>query len=256
VKIKFACSLYDRMLPLYTGEVKPEGLDFEFVHINWSREIFDRMAGKQEFEAGEFSSSEFVARESAKQNPFVALPVFPSRMFRHGFVWINARSGIRSPKDLAGKRIGVPVYTMTAAIWIRGHLMHDYGVDFSGVRWVQGSINSPGSHGDPHVLPPLQPVNVVANETGRSLSDLLSDGEIDAIIGTQLPCPTRESAIPTCAGSSPITRRSSRTTTGAPASFPSCISWRSGATRTSAILRWRRACMTPSKPPSSSRSSA
>src|SRR5512135_1732357 len=117
-KISFACSLYDRMLPLYTGEVKAEGIDLEFLAINSSRTIFDRMAGRQEFDASELSLSEFISRRSANQCPFVIIPVFPSRCFRHGFIWINARSGIRSPKDLEGRRIGVPLYTMTAAIWI------------------------------------------------------------------------------------------------------------------------------------------
>lgn len=186
-KITFAASLYDRMQPLYTGEVKPEGFDLDFVAVEWARTIFDRMAGKQEFDASELSSSEFISRMDAGQNPFVAIPVFPSRIFRHSFIWVNAKSGIREPKDLAGKRIGVPLYTMTAAIWIRGHLMRDFGVDLSKVTWVQGAINEGGSHGSPTVMPLLKPVNIQNNTTGKSLSDLLSEGSIDAIIGTNNP---------------------------------------------------------------------
>jgi 4,5-dihydroxyphthalate decarboxylase len=186
-KITFACSLYDRMQALHTGEVKPEGVDLEFIPVEWARQIFDRMAGEQAFDMSELSSSEFVARKDAIQCPFVALPVFPSRTFRHNTIWINRKSGIRKPKDLEGKRIGVPLYTMTAAVWQRGHLMDDYGVDFSGVTWVQGAINSSGSHGDPTVLPLLKPVNIEVNHSGKSLSDLLSEGSIDAMIGTNNP---------------------------------------------------------------------
>lgn len=186
-KISFACSLYDRMLPLYTGEVRVEGMDLEFLPVYSSRNIFDRMAGRQEFDACEFSMSEFIARQSANQCPFVAIPVFPSRTFRHGCISINASKGIRTPKDLEGRRIGIPVYTMTAAIWIRGHLQHDYGVDLSSVHWIQGAINEAGAHGEPDVLPILKPVSIEDNRTGKSLSQLLDEGEIDAIIGTNLP---------------------------------------------------------------------
>lgn len=186
-KITFACSLYDRMQPLYTGEVKPEGFELDFVAVEWARTIFDRMSGEQAFDASELSSSEFISRMAAGQCPFVAIPVFPSRIFRHSFVWVNKRSGIRSPKDLAGKRIGVPLYTMTAAIWIRGHLEHDHGVDLSGVHWVQGAINQGGSHGQPTVMPLLKPVDIEHNATGKSLSQLLDEGKIDAIIGTNHP---------------------------------------------------------------------
>ncbi|OFZ97346.1 MAG: hypothetical protein A3H35_13280 [Betaproteobacteria bacterium RIFCSPLOWO2_02_FULL_62_17] len=186
-RINFACSLYDRMQALHSGEVKPEGMDLEFVPMEWARQIFDRMAGEQAFDASELSSSEFIARKDANQCPFVALPVFPSRTFRHNTIWINRKSGINKPKDLEGKRIGVPLYTMTAAVWQRGHLTDDYGVDFSGVRWVQGAINSAGAHGDPTVLPLLKPVNIEINHSGKSLSDLLSEGSIDATIGTSNP---------------------------------------------------------------------
>jgi len=190
-RLRFACALYDRMLPLYTGEVRAEGIDLDYVAIESPRDIFDRMAGGLEFDVAEMSSSEFISRKSAGESPFVAIPVFPSRVFRHGFIAINRGSGIRTPRDLEGKRIGVPLYTMTAAIWIRGHLQHEYGVDLSTIRWVQGSINSPGAHGNPSVLPPLKSVPIEINESGKSLSQLLEEGAIDATIGTSLPLAIR-----------------------------------------------------------------
>jgi len=189
--LNFACSFYDRMLPLYTGEVRPAGIDLKYVPVDSSRDIFDRMAGRREFDVAEFSSSEFISRKSAGDCPFVAIPVFPSRMFRHSFISINRKSGIRSPKDLEGKRVGVPLYTMTAAVWIRGHLQHEYGVDLSTIRWVQGSINSAGRHGNPTVLPMVRSVPVEINDGGKSLSQLIDEGSIDAIIGTSLPAAMR-----------------------------------------------------------------
>ena len=191
LRLTFACGLYDRMLPLYTGEVQPEGIDLDYVAIDSPREIFDRMAGGLEFDVAEISSSEFISRKSAGKCPFVAIPVFPSRVFRHGFIAINRGSGIRTPEDLEGRRIGVPLYTMTAAIWIRGHLQHEYGVDLSTIHWVQGSINSPGAHGNPSVLPLLKSVPIEINDSGKSLSQLLDEGAIDATIGTSLPLAIR-----------------------------------------------------------------
>ncbi len=185
--LTFACGLYDRMVPLYTGEVKPEGIDLKFLVIDSPREIFDRMAGKLEFDACEMSSSELIARTVAGQSPFVAIPAFASRVFRHSFIFINRNAGIRSPKDLEGKRVGVPLYTMSAAIWIRGHLQHDYGVDLSKIHWVQGATNSPGSHGSPTVLPLLKPVSIENNRSDKSLSQLLESGGIDAIAGAEIP---------------------------------------------------------------------
>jgi 4,5-dihydroxyphthalate decarboxylase len=186
LKLTFASALYDRMQPIYTGEVKVEGIDLNFIRIEQPRPIFDRMSGGQEFDVAEYSSSEFIQRYANNQCPFVAIPVFPSRCFRHGFIGVN-RKKIKKPKDLEGKRIGVALYTMTAAIFIRGLLQHEYGVDFSKVTWVQGAINASGSHGAPTVLPLLKPVPIEQNESGKSLNQLIEDGTIDATIGTSLP---------------------------------------------------------------------
>lgn len=188
-KLSLACGLYDRTDALRTGDVKVDGIDIDFIAISNPREIFDRMGGKQEFDVSEFSSSEFISRLGRGDGTFVALPVFPSRVFRHGYIYINRKSGIREPKDIAGKRIGVPVYTMTAAVWIRGHLTHQYGVDLSACRWIEGAINHAGSHGDPSAPPLLKPIKVERDPQGRSLSELLGNGEIDVIMGTQHPIP-------------------------------------------------------------------
>jgi len=190
LELTMACGLYDRMLDLYRGDVRPEGIRLNFIAKDGSagaREIFDRMAGHLEFDVAEMSSSEFFARRSAGANELVALPVFPSRVFRHGMVTVNRRSGIAKPKDLEGRRVGVPIYTMSAAVWMKGHLQHDYGVDISTIQWVEGAVNQPGPHGHPSILPLLRPARVEKNTSGKSLSDLLESGGIDAIIGTVLP---------------------------------------------------------------------
>lgn len=187
LKLTFACGSYDRMEPLKDGAVAPAGIDLQFTAIESPREIFDRMSGAQEFDASELSASEFIARTGAGRCPFVAIPVFPSRSFRHGFVCVNRDAGIRAPKDLEGRRIGVPLYTQTAAIWVRGHLAEEYGVDFGAVEWVEGAVEKAGDHGAPTAMPLLEPARIARNESGRSLSDMLAEGEIDALLGSRLP---------------------------------------------------------------------
>lgn len=187
IKPNFACGLYDRMLRLYTGEVKPDGIDLKFTALDEPRDIFDRMAGKNEFDMAEMSSSEYISRFDAKQCPFVALPVFASRVFRYGFIFVNRNAGIRTPKDLAGKRIGVPLYTMSAAVWIRGLLKDEYSVDLSNVTWVEGALKSAGAHGNPSAMPLLKPVKIETNTSGKPMNRMLADGDVDADIASRTP---------------------------------------------------------------------
>jgi 4,5-dihydroxyphthalate decarboxylase len=187
LQLSFASALYDRMLPLYTGEVRPDGIDLNFIQIDQPRPIFDRMSGGQEFDVSEYSSSEYVQRFASKECPFVAIPVFPSIAFRLGFIAINRKSGIKTPKDLEGKRVGVPLYTMTAAIFINGMLKNEFGVDISKIHWVQSAMNTSGSHGAPTVLPLLRKISIENNTSKKTLGQLLADGEVDATLGTSLP---------------------------------------------------------------------
>lgn len=182
----FASGLYDRMVPLAMGEVKANGIDLNFIEIHHPRDIFDRMAGNQDFDASELSSSEYITRYASGDRTFIALPVFPSRAFRHSFIAVNS-DRIKKPNDLNGKKIGVQLYTMTAAVWQRGVLQHEYGVDLSTVEWIEGKMEGPGSHGQPSALKPLVPIKISANTQPKSLSQLLEDGDIDATIGADLP---------------------------------------------------------------------
>jgi 4,5-dihydroxyphthalate decarboxylase len=147
------------------------------------------MGGGLEFDAAEMSISEHVTKLAAGNSPLVAVPVFISRVFRHQFVFINGKSGIKTPKDLEGRRVGVPLYVQTAAVFIRGMLQHEYGVDLSTIRWVQGAMEHPGTHGKPTVLPLLRKVELEQNMSGKSLNGLLEDGDIDAMITATIPEP-------------------------------------------------------------------
>lgn len=184
VRVAFGCGLYDRMVPLYSGEVKAEGIDLTFEPIDNPRDVFERMlAGK--LDAAEMSMSDFIRRKSAGESELVAIPAFPSRVFRHGMICVGTASGIETPKDLEGRHIGVPLYAMTAAVWIRGILSQEYGVDFSRCVWVQD---------DPQMGPAMQSTTgagtsrtIEPNTSGQSLTALLESGAIDAFIGADIP---------------------------------------------------------------------
>jgi 4,5-dihydroxyphthalate decarboxylase len=143
IPISFASGLYDRMQALHTGEIQPQGIDLNFIVHNHPRDIFDRMSGGQEFDCSEMSLSEYIRRHSTGDRSFIALPVFPkfpSRVFRHSFIAVNSRT-VKKPEDLNGKKIGAQLYTMTAAVWIRG-LPKQSSVDLDSVEWIEGSMRA------------------------------------------------------------------------------------------------------------------
>jgi 4,5-dihydroxyphthalate decarboxylase len=182
--LTLACGFYDRTEALRTGAVRPEGIELIYVAIQSPPEIFARMLANQAFDAAEMSCAHSLIHRAKGDFPYVAIPVFPSRMFRHGYIFINTRSGIRQPKDLEGRRIGLPEYSQTAAVWIRGLLQHEYGVDLDTVRWVSGGVNAPGR---PDVLVNWPEGIAIRRISDRPLNDLLVQGEIDALIGARRP---------------------------------------------------------------------
>ena len=187
LQLSFACGSTTGCRRSIPARCKPDGIDLNFIAIDQPRPIFDRMSGGEEFDVAEYSSSEFVQRFANKECPFVAIPVFPSIAFRLGFIAVNRKSGIKKPTDLEGKRVGVPLYTMTAAIFINGMLKNEFGVDLSKIHWVQSAMNTTGSHGSPTVLPLLKKIAIENNASGKILGQLLAAGEIDATLGTSLP---------------------------------------------------------------------
>ncbi|MDQ7843386.1 MAG: ABC transporter substrate-binding protein [Armatimonadota bacterium] len=184
LRLTLACGPYDRTDALRTGLVRPEGIDLIYVPIQSPPEIFARMLSNQAFDVSEMSCAHALIRRARGDFPFVAIPVFPSRMFRHGYIFVNTASGIRTPRHLEGTRVGVPEYSQTAAVWIRGLLQHDYGVRLETLQWVSGGVNAPGR---PDVLvnrPEGVPITRIQD---RTLNELLVNGEIDALIGARRP---------------------------------------------------------------------
>ena len=119
IQLNFACWDYDRMRPLMDGRVQVDGVALNFLNLT-VEETFFRMSRYREFEVSEMSLSSYCLSLSKPDRPFIAIPVYPSRFFRHSCIYINANSGIKTAKDLIGKRIASPEYQMTAPVWIRG----------------------------------------------------------------------------------------------------------------------------------------
>lgn len=185
--IKLATGPYDRMRAFQTGDVRVEAIDIDYTSVIEPPDLFTRMVRDAEFDVAEMSLGYYLPARAAGDLPFIAIPVFPSRVFRHGFIFVNADAGIAAPKDLAGKRIGVRGFRQTAGIWIRGILRDQYGVSLDAVRWVEGGINAPRDREATLDIRPDGASNIEFAPDGRSLNDMLAEGEIDALIGAQIP---------------------------------------------------------------------
>ena len=185
IKLSLACGNYDHTRALMEQKISPEGIDLIPIILN-PGEIFWRMLQYNEFDASEMSLSNTIT-ERCKQNPrFIAIPAFPSKIYRHSYIFINKKSGIKTPKDLNGKKVGLPEYTMTATVWQRGDLEHHYGVAPSDIEWYMGGKEGYGRLGRMEVeLPKSLHMHIVPKEHG--LSDLLAKGEIDALLDATIP---------------------------------------------------------------------
>jgi 4,5-dihydroxyphthalate decarboxylase len=179
LRMTLACGPYDRTQALRDGTVHAEGIELNYVTLQ-PAEIFWRMLQFQEFDASEMSLSNYTTLVGKGDAPFVAIPVYPSRVFRHGYFFINTTKGIGGPGDLKGKRGGVPEYSMTAAVYMRGLLQHEYGVKPSDVEWVQGRPDRLG-----HKLP--GDVRLSQAAPGVELGDMLERGEIDFLMTANNP---------------------------------------------------------------------
>ena len=185
--LTMACGPYDRMEALAQGVIQPEGVDLRYVAIQSPPEIFARMIKTASFDVAEMSLAHYSIMRSRGEFPFVALPVFPSRVFRHGYIFINKNSGIREPRDLEGKRVGVQEYRQTAGVWVRGILQHDYGVDLDKITWVEGGVNEGRPEDHEMDLRPVRPIKLELIGAHRTLNDMLEAGEIDAYFGARRP---------------------------------------------------------------------
>jgi 4,5-dihydroxyphthalate decarboxylase len=182
--ISLACGPYDRTRALADGRVEIDGVELRYIYLE-PEEIFFRMLNYGEFEAAEMSLSTYLLTHLA-DGPFVAIPVFPSRMFRHTSVYVNGAAGIDKAQDLAGKTVGVAEYQLTANVWIRGILADHYGVPVESVKYRTGGLNTAGRHEKFSVsLPPEIDIAPVAE--GQTLSGLLAAGELDAVYSPRAP---------------------------------------------------------------------
>jgi 4,5-dihydroxyphthalate decarboxylase len=189
LQLTLACWDYDRTRALVDGRVRPDGIDLNCLTLP-VEETFFRMMRHQEFEVAEMSLSSYVVSLFRPDPPFVAIPVFPSRVFRHSGVYVNTSAGIREAKDLIGKRVGNPEYQLTALVWIRGILADDYGVPVDSVTYFTGGEEEPGRPEKQELDLPSR-IKVQRIGANQTLSALLEAGEIDAVYAPRMPSPVR-----------------------------------------------------------------
>ena len=182
--LTLACGPYDRTRALADGRVPVEGTDLRYIALD-PEEIFFRMLGHGEFDVSELSLSSYLLTHLAG-GPLIAIPVFPSRSFRHSGVYVREQSDVTRPEDLAGRTVGVAEYQLTANVWIRGILQEYHGVPARSVRYRTGGLNEPGrAEKIPLDLPP--DIDIAPIPGGQTLAELLARGEIDAIYSPRAP---------------------------------------------------------------------
>lgn len=175
---------YDRVRALADGRVRVEGCDINYITLPLE-EILERAFFHHEFDVAEIGFSPYLIALSRGVAPYWAIPAFLSRMFRHSAVYIRGDRGIASPADLKGRRVGVPEYQMSAALWVRGLLQDEFGVSATDINWVQGGLETPGRRDKfPLNLPADFPLVSAGDKT---LSQLLAQGELDAVISARTP---------------------------------------------------------------------
>jgi len=186
ISLSLAIGDYDHVRDVADGTVPVEGVDLTMLRLP-AEEVFYRFIMHGEFDVSEISLAKVAAFAAQDDRRFVPLPVFPSRVFRHSSIYVGGGSGIARAEDLAGKRVGVPEWAQTAAVYSRGLLAHEYGVDLASIRWYQAGVNQAGRREKVALeLPPNLDLTVVAE---RSLSEMLVGGELDAVLSARPPAP-------------------------------------------------------------------
>jgi 4,5-dihydroxyphthalate decarboxylase len=185
LQLTMSCWDYDRTRALADGRVTLDGIELTYLPLV-VEETFFRMLRYREFDVSEMSLSSYTLSLFAENPPFIAIPIFPSRMFRHNGIFVNIDSGIREPKDLAGKRVGTPEYQLTAPVWQRGILSDEYNVPVTSVLHFRGGLEESGREEKITLdLPPS--IKLQSIPAGKTLSQMLEAGEIDALIGPRVP---------------------------------------------------------------------
>ncbi|HEY2020402.1 4,5-dihydroxyphthalate decarboxylase [Paraburkholderia sp.] len=189
--LSLAVSDYDHVRDLVSGRVQPEGIELVPSVLN-VEEIFYRTTHFQEWDISEMSFGKFSSLRSQGDDRLVGLPVFPSRSFRQSSLYVRHDGPVRRAEDLRGKRIGIPEWAQTAAIYSRGWIAHSLGIPLSEIEWVQGGVNQAGRKEKVNVRVPER-VSYRA-EPAHSLTSLLLDGKLDAVLSARPPEPERERA--------------------------------------------------------------
>lgn len=184
LRLSLGCWNYDRTRSLMDGSIQPDGIDLNYLNMP-VEETFFRMLRNHEFDAAELSLSSYTV-SLFRDSPFIAIPIFPSRFFRHSCIYVNADSGIKTAKDLIGKKVGCPEYQMTATVWIRGVLSDEYGVPVDSVSYYTGGEEEPNR--DEKLKLDL-PSNIKIQNIGptKTLAAMLASGEIDALYTARMP---------------------------------------------------------------------
>jgi 4,5-dihydroxyphthalate decarboxylase len=184
LNLSVAIGNYDRARALFDGSVQIDGVDPVFMMLS-PEEIFFRAFRSQDFDICELSMSSFTVKTAERNCPYVGVPAFVSRAFRHNSIYVRT-DRIKSPADLKGKRIGLPEYQLTACVWARIILEDDHGIKPPDVLWVRGGIDDPSR---PEKITIKLPAGVRMENApeGRTISELLESGEIDAFIAPRVP---------------------------------------------------------------------
>ncbi|MEP6943568.1 MAG: 4,5-dihydroxyphthalate decarboxylase [Betaproteobacteria bacterium] len=184
LNLSLAIGDYDHVRDVLDGSVSVTGIELTVLRLP-IEEMFYRATVFREFDVSEMSFAKVIGLHAAGDRGFVPLPVFPSRVFRHSSIYVHANSPLARLEDLAGKRIGVPEWAQTAAVYSRGMLTHDCGVDLRSIEWFQAGVNEAGRKEKLKLqLPPGLKLTVVPE---RSLSEMLIDGSLDAILSARPP---------------------------------------------------------------------
>ncbi|MNS49715.1 4,5-dihydroxyphthalate decarboxylase [compost metagenome] len=186
LRLSVAMGDYDRTRALLDGRVQIDGVDPVYMTLS-PEEMFFRAMRSQDFDITELSFSSYLVKHSRGESPYIAVPVFLSRAFRHTSIYVR-KDRIKRPEDLKGCRIGIPEYQLTAIVWARSILQDDFGIHPSEVTWVRGGIDTPGRPEKVKLNLPAD-VRVEAAPEGRTISELLACGEIDGFIAPRPPSP-------------------------------------------------------------------
>jgi 4,5-dihydroxyphthalate decarboxylase len=185
IPITIACGNYDRVQAIKDGRVKVDGCAVNFIPL-YPEEIFHRVFKFQEFDIAEISGSSFIRTVAAGASEYIGIPAFVSRLFRHSGIYIRKGSGIEKPEDLRGRRIGLPEYQITAVVWMRGMLQHEYGVKPSEIHWRSGGQEQAGRE-ERTPLKPIPGLDLQAIPKDKTLVGMLRDGELDALFTARAP---------------------------------------------------------------------